>query len=50
MIQWNDTHDEQVKAMRDTALLAASQRTDGIPGNPECEAIVAEIRRRGLVI
>jgi hypothetical protein len=45
MIQWND---EQVRALDDRALLAAYQRTDGEPGNPEANALAAEIERRGL--
>jgi hypothetical protein len=48
MIQWTDTHDEQVKAMTDAALLAAYQRTEGEPGNPEADALLAEIKRREL--
>ncbi|SFP98480.1 hypothetical protein [Sphingomonas rubra] len=31
-------------------LLAAYQRTDGEPGNPEADALLAEIERRGLDI
>ncbi len=48
MIQWNDTHDEQVKAMSDAALLAAYQLTDGVPGNFEADALATEIERREL--
>lgn len=29
-------------------LLRAYQRTDGEPGNPEADALLAEIERRGL--
>ena len=48
MINWNDTHDEQLKAMPDADLLAAYERTNGEPGNPEADALLAEIRRRNL--
>lgn len=32
----------------DAELVAAYQRTDGEPGNPEADALLAEIERRGL--
>ena len=48
MTRWNDTHEEQVRAMPDAALLAAYQRTNGELGNPEVDALLAEIERRGL--
>jgi hypothetical protein len=34
----------------DRDLLAAYQRTNGAPGDPEVEAIIAEIENRGLDI
>lgn len=34
----------------DAELLAEYQRSGGEPGNPEVEAILAEIERRGLDI
>ena len=34
----------------DRDLLAAYQRTSGEPGNPEVEAMLAEIEKRGLDI
>lgn len=37
-------------AMSDHDLLAAYQRTSGEPGDPEVEAIIAEIERRGIDI
>lgn len=40
----------QPTGVSDTALLAAYQRTDGEPGNPEADALAAEIERRGLDI
>ena len=32
----------------DADLIAAYQRTDGEPGNPEADALAAEMERRGL--
>lgn len=32
----------------DAELLEAYQLSDGVPGNPEADALVAEIERRGL--
>jgi hypothetical protein len=34
--------------MNDADLIAAYQRTDGEPGNPEADALLAEIERRQL--
>jgi len=34
--------------MADADLLRAYQRTDGVPGNPAADALLAEIERRGL--
>lgn len=34
--------------LSDAELVAAYQRTDGEPGNPEADALLAEIERRGL--
>jgi hypothetical protein len=34
--------------LSDADLLAAYQRTDGEPGNPEADALAAEIKRRNL--
>jgi hypothetical protein len=48
MIERPDTHDEQVRAMDDRDLRVAYERTDGEPGNPEADALLAEIKRRGL--
>lgn len=36
--------------LADRDLLATYQRTSGEPGDPEVEAIIAEIERRGLDI
>jgi len=36
--------------LTDRDLLAAYQRTTGEPGDPQVEAILAEIERRGLDI
>lgn len=35
-------------SLSDTDLLAAYQRTTGEPGDPEADALAAEIERRGL--
>ncbi|MEG3166548.1 hypothetical protein U1701_18460 [Sphingomonas sp. PB2P19] len=48
MIHWDDTHDEQVKAMTDAELCSAFERTDGRPGNVEADALLAEIQRCNL--
>lgn len=37
-------------AMTDRELIASYQRTGGEPGDPEAEAILAEIERRGFDI
>ncbi len=50
MISWDNTHDEQVRAMPDVDLLAAYQRTTGEPGDLNADALVAEIERRNLDI
>ncbi|MDD1450038.1 hypothetical protein NHF48_002250 [Sphingomonas sp. H160509] len=42
------THFEQVKAMPDAEVLAAYERTNGEPGNPEADALLAEFKRRNL--
>lgn len=46
----DDTHDDQVKAMSDAALLAAYQRTTGEPGDVGADQLLAEIERRNLDI
>lgn len=50
MIRWLDTFADQVRAFSDADLFAAYQRTDGEPGNPEADALLAEIKRRELDI
>jgi hypothetical protein len=50
MIKWDDTHDDQLKAMSDEDLLAAYQRTSGEPGDVSADALIAEISRRHLDI
>jgi len=50
MIKWDDTHDDQLKAMSDEDLLTAYQRTSGEPGDVSADALVAEIQRRNLDI
>ncbi|WP_353442648.1 hypothetical protein [Sphingomonas faeni] len=50
MIQWNDTQNEQARAMSDADLLAAYQRTTGEPGDQQADALLAEIERRDLDI
>ncbi len=37
-----------VGALPDADLLAAYQRTDGEPGNPEADALAEELRRRNI--
>ncbi len=34
--------------LADKQIVAAYQRTDGEPGNPEADALLCEIERRGL--
>ncbi len=48
MIQWNDHYDEQIKALTDAELLEAYERTSGKPGDAAVDALVAEVRLRGL--
>lgn len=50
MIKWDDTHDDQLKAMSDEDLLAAYQRTSGEPGDGSADALIAKIERRNLDI
>ena len=50
MIKWNDTHDEQVRAISDADLIAAYQRMSGEPGVAAPDALVAEIKLRNLDI
>ena len=38
----------RIIVMSDAALLAAYERTDGEPGDPEADALLAEIQRRDL--
>jgi hypothetical protein len=47
MIQYL-TDSEAVRAMSDRDLVAAYQRTNGVPGNVEADNLLAEIERRGL--
>ena len=42
-----ELNDDPVE-VSDAGLLAEYQRSGGEPGNPEVEAILAEIERRGL--
>ena len=37
-----------ISTLSDPELLAAFQRTDGEAGNPEADALIGEIERRGL--
>jgi hypothetical protein len=39
---------ELLKAASDDELLRGYQRTDGVPGDPEAETLIAEIERRKL--
>lgn len=50
MINWDDMYAAHVRVLSDAALLAAYQRTSGEPGDPEAEALLAEIERRNLHI
>jgi len=50
VIKWNDTHDEQVRAMSDAHLIEAYQRTSGEPGDAAADALLAEIKLRNLDI
>lgn len=36
------------QSLSDADLIAAYQRTDGEPGDPDADALVIEIQRRGL--
>lgn len=51
-VEWRANFAEQVAsifaAMSDGDVLAAYQRTDKQLGNPEADALLAEIERRGL--
>lgn len=38
----------ELAKLSDAALVAAYQRTDGEPGDPEPDALLTEIERRGL--
>ncbi len=50
MIRWDDTHDDQLRAMSNADLLAACQRTSDEPGDVNADALLAEILRRNLDI
>lgn len=39
---------DDLQALSDRDLIARYQRTDGEPGDPEADALAAEIERRGL--
>ena len=39
---------EQIAAMTDKELVAAFQKTEGIPGDPYADALLAEIQERNL--
>ena len=48
MIKWDDTYDQQLKAMPDADLIEAYQRTLGDVGHPDTDGLLAEIERRKL--
>lgn len=39
---------ERIAAMTDEELVAAFQKTEGIPGDPYSDALLAEIQQRNL--
>ncbi len=43
-----NTFADQIRAFSDADLLAAYERITGEPGNPEADALLAEIERRNL--
>ena len=50
MIKWDDSYNDQLRAMSDADLFAAYQRTSGEPGDVSADALLAEIERRNLDI
>ena len=48
MLRWDDTYDQQLKAMSDADLIAAYKRTIEDAGHPDTDGLLAEIERRNL--
>ena len=48
MLRWDDTYDQQLKAMSDADLVAAYNRTVGNVDDPDTDGLLAEIERRNL--
>ena len=42
------THPDVIEFLDDASLLEAYQRTNGEPGNPEADELLAEIEKRNL--
>lgn len=45
---WQAMAEEGIRLLPDHDLVRAYERTDGEPGNPEADALLAEIERRNL--
>lgn len=45
---WQAMADEGIRLLPDHELVRAHEMTDGEPGNPEADALLAEIERRNL--
>jgi len=48
MLKWDDTYDQQLKAMSDADLVAAYNRTTEDVGHPDTDGLLAELERRKL--
>ena len=48
MLKWDDTYEQQLKAMSDADLIAAYNRTIGDVDHPDTDGLRAEIERRNL--
>lgn len=48
MLKWDDTYDQQLKAMSDADLVAAYNRTIDDEDHPDTDGLLTEIKRRNL--
>ena len=48
MLKWDDTYEQQLKAMSDADLIAACNRTIGDVDHPDTDGLLAETERRNL--
>ncbi len=48
MLRWDDTYDQQLKAMSDADLITAYSRTIDDVDHPDTDGLLAEIERRNL--